>query len=180
MFGIKGDEPMWAPLHRMLLAGDVGQVFSYAELSVAAGHDVQLNRGPLFQAIRRLELDNQRTAQCVRSVGYQIAEAREHRGIALSHKRKARRSVSRGLRKANAADLSRLTPQEHQALQATQIQFDSYQRMLTNHEGRLAKVERVTAEIQETRAADKALELEQLRRNLENLGIKLPVEKPCE
>lgn len=173
MFEPKGPRPVWAPIYDLLVTGEIGRTFSYTELSAAAGHNIQDcgSRSDLYAAIRALEAGNKRTAECVVNVGYRIVHPSEHRAIGLGHQRKARRSVNRGLRKVRAADVDLLTPEQRRANDAVMAQLDSHQRMLINHEGRILRVERAQASMEQAARRRDALALEELRRNLEHLGI---------
>lgn len=170
MFETKGAVAQWVPLFDLLSTKEIDDVVSYAEMSAVAGFSVLNNRGPLYDAIRHLESDCKRTAECIPNVGYRVVHPREHSSIGLKHQKKARRSVGRGLRKVGAADLSLMNQDELRTIRDTQAIMDSQHRMLRK------RVDNHDVKIEALEAADrkKQVALDELRSNLARLGVTLP------
>jgi hypothetical protein len=95
-----------------------GRVFTYEELAaaLAAGADREFDRQDVQQVVRlakfRLLREHKRTFACVPNVGYQLAHAKEHRGIAESHTRRGHRQMKRALVTMENARLDEMTAGE--------------------------------------------------------------------
>jgi len=97
-----------------------GTVFTYEQLgeSLADGVDREFDRHDVQQVVRlakfQLLREHKRTLANVPNVGYQIAYAKEHRGIADDHTRRGQRQLKRALVTLENARLDEMTAQERE------------------------------------------------------------------
>ncbi|WP_435109766.1 helix-turn-helix domain-containing protein [Nocardiopsis synnemataformans] len=149
MFEPKGERPEWQMIYDHVVLLAPGDVFTHGELDQLLGRDFRSSRSPIYDAMRRLEQSNQRTLATVVGVGYRVASASEHEGLARSHQKRSRRQLGKAVSKASSADRSALAPQERQRIDALEMslrqQADMIQRL-------------------DTRTAKQAEELKKLRR----------------
>lgn len=131
MFEVTGRESQWKTIYRELSRLAVGTTVSLKELQDLIPHAAPNSVRPAFyRAVKEVELRDQRTFVSVRGVGWRVAEAKEHEGLAKRQRKFARRRVDAGLRIAAAADRSLLTAVERQSLDRLQQHMMTQQSML--------------------------------------------------
>lgn len=97
-----------------------GKVFTYDDLAavLAIGVDRTFSRADVQQIVRLAKMqllrEHKRTLACIPNVGYQLAHARHHRGIADSHTRRGCRQMKRALVTLENARLDEMTPVERE------------------------------------------------------------------
>ena len=135
--------------------GQPGHVYSYEEIALALAHDTdRLFPAPLLQAaVRgaapRLLRECQRALHNVRLVGYRLALAAEHSGLASSRRRRADVQMQHGLRllrNVRWEEMDENARQAHQghlmlseALAANQHALERRMRAVENAIAQLAK-----------------------------------------
>jgi hypothetical protein len=127
-----------------------GTVFTYGDLieALSDGTEREIDTrvvGRAVRAARRKMLDlYQRTATCVPNVGYRLARASEHKGIALVHRKKSERQMRWAVDTLNNVRWDEMDPNArmaheaqltimagmYQALQAVRKTQDRHERML--------------------------------------------------
>lgn len=131
MFEVTGRESQWKTIYRELSRLAVGTTVTLKELQDLIPHAAPNSVRPAFyRAVKEVELRDQRTFVSVRGVGWRVAEAKEHEGLAKRQRKFARRRVDAGLRIAAAADRSALTLVERQSLDRLQQHMMTQQSML--------------------------------------------------
>lgn len=170
MFAPKGELPKWRPLYDAFKAAKVDTVFTYDELTAIGGFDVVDDRSPIYQAMKNLERNDQRTIKNERGVGYRVARADEHYDEAIKHRRKGKRQLTRAERKAASADRSKLSSAASQRLDALQAQLGKQAAMLVNHENRIRAVERASTK-NSVQLSKHDRELAELANRLKALGL---------
>lgn len=114
---------------------DFGDTLTYETVERETGLDLRSNRGPMYDAIKRLEDGDQRTAECVTSVGYRVVQPVEHGRLALKHHRRSRRQLRQASRKVASADRTKMTATEAQRLNDLQV-------VVSRHEQTLGRITR--------------------------------------
>lgn len=93
-------------------------------------------RTAFHRAMKEMEIVDQRSFVTEWGVGYRVASAKEHEGLAKRQQRFARRRVENGLRKAASADRSQLTSDEVRRLSALEDHLRRSQSFLKQLERR--------------------------------------------
>lgn len=104
----------------LVCSGDPGAVYTYEMLTEALedGTDREYDR-PAVQAVVRLAKlrllrEHRRTLTVVANVGYRLAHAREHRGIAGDQTKRGQRQMRRALHTLENARLDEMTTAERE------------------------------------------------------------------
>jgi polyhydroxyalkanoate synthesis regulator phasin len=175
-FQPKGEQARWRAVYDILCKAETGSVVTYEQLGAMLRLDADEDRHAIQMAVRRAAVEHEqvdkRAIDAVPNVGYRIAEAPEHLGLARRHQRKAGRSLVRGNSKAVNVDLSDVDPEVRHALevmaQAFALQMDFNRRFAV----RQSRLEDAVREITETQSSDRqrtAAEVAQLRARVEKL-----------
>lgn len=117
-------------------------LFTYGELTDALGHDVQLNRGPVYAASRRLETKHRRTLVCVPGRGYRLAHPSESADIGVKRIRRSERQVNKGAHTVRHTEIEALDQEARQRLYLVQSGMNALQREMREAKARLSGVER--------------------------------------
>ena len=107
MFEPQGAIPKWRMVYDVLKQHNVDDVITYGQLQALLGTSSW--RGPVYKAMETLERNDSRTLKNERGVGYRVARATEHEGLARQHHNKSRRSLKRSVNKLASADRTQLT-----------------------------------------------------------------------
>jgi hypothetical protein len=162
------EETKWFPLFTFFEDKPYGYLATYHEIEQVTGIDLLTDRGPLYQAQKNLLLERKRALDCVRSVGYRVAEAVEHIKLAKDRRKRGVRQFRHGVRLIGNPDRSRLTGEEAQAFDRELIiftrQFDTvrkvkisgitFQPTFTSESARRADEESRMARVARASAAD--------------------------
>jgi DNA-binding winged helix-turn-helix (wHTH) protein len=144
-FAPRNDRSYRVMVIELMSQAQPGDVITYQRLGEALGLDVATQRDQIRQSVaaaRSLLLsDHQRAIVAVRSVGYRIAYAHEHAGIAQIHRNKADRQVSKALDVLHHTDESAMSAADLQRHRATQIIMTNLVRRMTAQEERLQALE---------------------------------------
>jgi hypothetical protein len=144
MFKTKGQSPEWQLLYDHCSTLPVDAVVTYDQLDQVLGRDFRDDRGPLAKT-QTLMLENvNRTLVNVRGVGYRVARATEHMGLAKGQRRRAKRAMTKGIRIIQGTDRQALTAQDRQRLDALELNMLAQQNMLRRTEARVSAVEKAT------------------------------------
>ena len=145
-FKVKYGRPQWVIIYEQLSQMQVGDVLRDEELYGLIPEAPQASmRVAFFRAVRQMELDNHRTFDRVRLVGYRMVEAAEHEGLARRQHRKANRRMKAAVSKARSADRTRLAPEERRRIDAMEDHLARQLDMIKRLDGRVTKVEERTA-----------------------------------
>jgi hypothetical protein len=109
-FQPKGDVAEWRLLYDELKGKPPGHIITLERIEEILGRSVADNRLPVYRATKELENVDRRTLATVRGVGYRVAAADEHLGLALNHSGRARRQLQRGIKRSAATNRSEITP----------------------------------------------------------------------
>lgn len=175
MFEVKGDQAEWRMIYARTLALAVDDVIKYTELDEILDRDFRQNRSPIYRVIAELEKSNARTLAIVRGVGYRVAAASEHEGLARAHHQRSRRQMKKAVNKAASADRSALTPDERQRIDKVEMSLRQHAQMIRRLEMR---DEQRAAEIKNLRrqtnadVAELADRVDRLTELLERHGVK--------
>lgn len=130
-FTPKGAVAQWRTVYEHLITLSVGDVITHEQLAGLIPEAAESSiRQAFYRAVKELEDENSRTFASVRGVGYRMAEAREHEGLAQNHHRRSRRQLGRARRKLISADRSRLTADEKSRFTALEVHVSQQQAML--------------------------------------------------
>lgn len=99
-----------------------GRIVSYDELTGILGRDCRSHRHYLDRLLVELVKDR-KTLVNMRNVGYRVARADEHVGLAHNHRRRARRQLFKGMRRLDATDVSKLPPEQARAVENLRIRM---------------------------------------------------------
>lgn len=143
-------------------------VFAYADLEreLRAGIDGAVSRERIGRACRaateHLLLERERALQCLPGLGYRMAHARDHIGLANDHRHRGHRQMEKALAKTANVRLDELTPVERNLIDGMRIVFGSFAQMLAASERRQERFERVLDEVrkQQTEMADRLARIE--------------------
>lgn len=131
LFTPKGAVAQWRTVYEHLITLSVGDVITHEQLAGLIPEAAESSiRQAFYRAVKELEDENSRTFASVRGVGYRMAEAREHEGLAQNHHRRSRRQLGRARRKLISADRSRLTADEKSRFTALEVHVSQQQAML--------------------------------------------------
>lgn len=161
LFTPKNGVAQWRTVYEHLATMSVGDVITHEQLAGLLPEAAESSlRSAFYRAVKELEDENSRTFASVRGVGYRMAEAREHEGLAQDHHRRSRRQLGRAKRKLISADRSRLTPDEKARFTALEVHVSQQQEMLR----RLSAKQTAMQEVQVKTSGDVAAISEQVER----------------
>jgi glutamate dehydrogenase/leucine dehydrogenase len=124
-----------------------GTVISYTDLihllncGSSKQHTIADVRGAISRTKSRLLRDYSRAMRCVVGKGYKIAAATEHREIALLHKAKSNRQISKGLLTLQHVNWGEMEPEARKAHEGTLMVISALHEQQTWMDRRLKKVE---------------------------------------
>ncbi|MEU6725576.1 hypothetical protein ABZ917_17865 [Nonomuraea wenchangensis] len=179
MFEVKGDQPEWRMIYSTILALDVDDVIKYADLDDVLGRDFLQDRSPIYRAISELEKTDHRTLTNVRGVGYRVAAASEHEGLARAHHQRSRRQMKKAVNKAASADRKALTPDQRKRIDSLEMSLRQHSQMIRRLE---LRDEQRAAEIKALRreknadVAELSERVDRLADLLERHGVQRPSE----
>jgi hypothetical protein len=136
MFEVKGDQAEWRILYSKILALNVDDVVKYTDLDDMLGREFLGDRSPIYRVIAELEKTNARTLANVRGVGYRVAAASEHEGLARSHHQRSRRQMKKAVNKAASADRTALTTEERKRIDGLEMSLRQHSQMIRRLEER--------------------------------------------
>lgn len=148
-FTPRGDVAEWRLIYDAARQLDTGDTLTYEDLDALLGRDLKGDRNPIYRAMRELETADQRTLTCVTNVGYRVAAANEHEGLAKHHHKKSRRQIRKAVSKAASANRADLTQDERQRIDAMEM-------TLRRHADMIRRLD--------VRDQERAAEIRQLRR----------------
>jgi hypothetical protein len=147
-FEPKGDVAEWRLVYDIIRKRDPDEPVTIEELEEALSRPLGQNRSPVYRAIRELEENDSRTLSTVRGVGYRVALASEHLGLALNHSSRSRRQMRRGIQRSESADRRALDPSQAARMEAFEahasrvVEFLSHMsRKVDQHGSRLENLE---------------------------------------
>jgi hypothetical protein len=175
MFELKGDRPQWQIVYTRLAALNIGDVIKHDELAGLLPEAPAASVSNAFRrAVRDCETGLKRTFVNVRGVGYKMADANEHEGIARRHHKRAKTQLRTAKRKASSADRSRLTREERARIDAVELNLSRQIEMTARLESRVARVEtelKAARRRQSTDAAELSQRVDRLADLLSRHGI---------
>jgi hypothetical protein len=169
MFKPKGDKPMWAKVLDLVEDLPSGTIVKFAELEAVLGYDPSqpgAARHPIRKAADYLLESKSRTLRAERGIGYRVAEATEHEGMARGRQRSARRQVSKAVALTLHVDRNALTEAQRTSIDALGQVLSAQNAMLRRHDVRITDVEIDVRQVDDRVAALEAL----LKRN----GLAIP------
>lgn len=134
--------PEWRVLAEALVPLAVDDLVTYDWLDEQLGRDFRTNRSPIYRAQTEMLATQHRTLANVVGVGYRIAKANEHHGLASKQRKKARRSITRAVRIINGTNVSALTSEERLRLDRLEHTVKAQANMLRRTEVRVSRVEK--------------------------------------
>jgi methyl-accepting chemotaxis protein len=109
-FTPKGDVAEWRLIYKELQGRAPGYVLTLERVEEILGRELGQNRVPIYRANKELEERDRRTLATVRGVGYRVAEANEHLGLALNHSDRAKHQLRRGIQRSASTNRAEVTP----------------------------------------------------------------------
>jgi uncharacterized coiled-coil protein SlyX len=163
MFETSGPVPEWRVIYDHAATVPIDGVITYERLDTLLGRGFRSDRSPVYRAQKEMLEANRRTLVNVPRVGYRVARANEHAGLAGGQRRKARRAMTKAVRIVDGTDRSRLTSDETRRLDALEHNLKRQALMLRKTDARVAVVEKEVAR------SDDRMDL--LVRTLKNKGV---------
>lgn len=130
MFETKGTRAEWVLVYEALTKLGVGDTLPFEDLDALLGRDFRNDRNPIYRATKELEVNDKRTVDSVRGVGYRIVEAREHEGLARRHHKRSRRQLTKAVAKAASADRAALTVEERKRIDGMELSLRQHAQMI--------------------------------------------------
>lgn len=140
-FEVVGAEPRWQIIYKLAAGQPVGATITYQQLTAALGVNFTENRGGLAKAVKVLERTEQRTLVCVTNIGYRIAAATEHEGLARNRQRRSRRQIDRAVSLAANVHKDELDPEQAKRLEAMETTLRAHSDMLRRITSRVDRQE---------------------------------------
>jgi len=159
-----GAQPRWKLIYELVSGAPVGTLVTYEELSDATNSDFTANRSGLAKAVKTLERNEQRTLICVTNVGYRIAAASEHEGLARNRQRRSRRQIDRAVSLAANVRKDELEPEQAKRLEAMETTLRSHADMLRRINGRVERQEQGLRDVRRRTSETNAEQNERLDR----------------
>lgn len=141
-----------------------GTIFTYEQIATALEEGVErkFDRTDVQQTVRlakmRLLREQKRTLACVPNVGYQLAHAKEHRGIAEGHTKRGQRQMKRALVTMENARLDEMTPAERELhlaqCEINQRLYQEQKRILAKQSRHDQLIARLTARVEQLEGKD--------------------------
>jgi hypothetical protein len=172
-----GERARWHTVYDILCKAETGSIVTYEDLGAELGLNADVDRHAIQMAVRRAAIEHEqvdkRAIDAIPNVGYRIAEAPEHLGLARRHQRKAGKSLERGQSKVENVDMAAVDdPEVRHAIevmvQAFALQADFNRRFAV----RQSHLEKAVREITGTQTEDRKrsdAEVAQLRARVEKL-----------
>lgn len=150
-------EPKWSFIYAELKKLTVNDVMTNEQIESLTGLSIDAARGYFYRAVREFEVQQQRTVESIRGVGYRVVAANEHERLVrkdiLTMRRKGRRAYSKTIN-VRRADL---TQDERQRLEGQSLKLKQLEEMHQRLATRQARFEQVQKdnhrEMKETSAA---------------------------
>lgn len=121
MYVAKGAESQWRTVYRHIHQLPVGSMVTMDLLrEILPNVSDNSLRAAFHRAMKEMENVDQRSFVTEWGVGYRVAAAAEHAGLARRQQLFARRRIDNGLRKAASANLAELTQDERRQLALTE------------------------------------------------------------
>jgi hypothetical protein len=117
-FTPKGDVAEWRLVYDKISGLQPDEIVTVEELEEVLGRPLEKNRSPIYRAVKEMQRHQSRTLAPVRGVGYRVARADEHLGLALASSDRARNALKRGVAIADSTDRSLLKGDAAQRLDA--------------------------------------------------------------
>jgi alkylated DNA nucleotide flippase Atl1 len=144
IFTPKGEKPQWEKVLDLVLELPAGTIVTFAELEKVLGYDPSrpgAARHPIRKAADHLLEARQRTLRADRGVGYRVAAATEHEGMARGRQRSARRHVTKAVALTVNVDRNQLTHAQRESIDALGAVLMAQNAMLRRHDVRITDVE---------------------------------------
>ena len=163
LFEPVGERPQWQIVYDRIVTMEIGDTISHDELRELLPNAPRSSRdGALMKAIRQIEDDRKRTLSNVRGVGYRMAAAAEHEGLARSKHKRAKRQLAGAQRKARSADRTLLSPEERRRINAIEDHLGQQQQMIRRLDARVERTEQGLREVRRTQKQESAEVVERL------------------
>lgn len=143
----------------LVCEGEPGRVYTYDELQQALeiGADREYDRKAIQGVVRlaklRLLREHKRTLTVVANVGYRLAHARDHRGIAGDQTKRGQRQMKRALTTLENARLDEMTTAERELHIAqcsiNSILYTEQQRILSRQHKTETIIARLTSRVEQ-------------------------------
>jgi len=135
--------PEWQKIYDYMKATglDFGRIYSYTQIRGIIGRDIRKNRPPIRQVIDALELNDHRTLQARRGIGYRIVEPTEHLFLANSRRNRADRQIVLAQKTLRATDLDKLDPEIRKIADAMDKGFTQMAMYIRHNEERAQRHE---------------------------------------
>jgi len=169
MFKPKGDRPLWQKVLDLVIDMEPGTVVKFAQLEAVLGYNPSAPgaaRQPIRKAAEHLLDAKDRTLRAERGIGYRVAKADEHEGMARGRQRSARRQLVRAVDLTVHVDRNALSETQRASIDALSRVLSAQNAMLRRHDVRLDGVEQDVRRVDDRVAALEAL----LRQN----GVNVP------
>lgn len=131
----------WRTIYDHIRTLDVNDLVTYETLSVLLGYQFLENRQPFYRALKELEANDMHTMITVANVGYRIAEALEHEGVAKTRHKAGARKLRKSVSALRSADRSRMSPQEREKFDRMEMTASRNADMLRRLDGRITSVD---------------------------------------
>ncbi|MEV7008235.1 hypothetical protein [Streptosporangium sp. NPDC051022] len=130
MFEVKNDQAEWRKIYAKALTLNVDDVLTYDDLGDLLDRDFLADRSPIYRTIRELEKNNARTLANVKGIGYRLAAAVEHEGLARSHHQRSRRQLRKAVSKAASANRAEMTVDERKRIDGLEMSLRQHSQMI--------------------------------------------------
>lgn len=165
-----GAESQWRTVYRNIHQLPVGAMVTMDDLKEMLPKAPENSlRAAFHRAMKEMENVDQRSFVTEWGVGYRVASAAEHEGLARRQQLSARRRVDTGIRKAQSADREQLTPAERQRLSQLEDHLRRSRSFLRQLERRADDVNAVEAAAAKAVAQPPKTELAMAEDGLEKL-----------
>jgi hypothetical protein len=147
-FGLADDTKK---LLALFLAADYGTTLTYPEITERTGLDAAgKDRQRVYSVLRVLERDHRRTLQCVRGVGYKVANPAEHVESMSIRRARAGTQIEKANRTGKATNIALLSDVELTSLSDALVWCSRVEQALTQHDTRLGRIEAKLGIVHET------------------------------
>lgn len=167
-FETAGAEPRWQIIYKLAAGQPVGATITYEQLSGACGTDFTSNRTGFAKAVKVLEREEHRTLVCITNIGYRVAAASEHEGLARNRQRRSRRQIDRAVSLVANVHKDELDPEQAKRLEAMETTLRAHSDMLRRISTRVDRQESGLRDVRRRTSATTAEQNERLDR-LESL-----------
>lgn len=157
----------WRLVYDAIAKLEVDGTISYLDLVRLTDLDIAASRPYLYRAVRELEIQQQRTMECVRTIGYRVVAANEHERLVRRDIKSIHRKSKRAYSKTVNVRRDELTPEERRRIDDQQLKLAQHEEMLKRLDSRTNRLEaqakqdrRVTKEVT-AEMSDRITRLEQ-------------------